>query len=136
MIKEIKSLPISEETLGAYLEGNLPEHERIEVEKLLENDSELSELIDEVQADDINYDESIYDYFPDFDNEFSLPEIPELADESDDLEIEVVDDDELELEVIDDIFDEDETEDYEDYDLPETSANDFDDDFIDFDDNL
>lgn len=91
MIKVINSLPISEETLGAYLEGNLPEHESIEVEKLLENDSEFREFVDEVQIDDINYDESIYDYFPDFDNEFSLPEIPEVIDESDDLEIEVVD---------------------------------------------
>lgn len=91
MIKEIKSLPISEETLGAYLEGNLPEHERMEVEKLLENDYELREFVDEVSADDINYDESIYDYFPDFDSEFSLPEIPKQTDESDDIEIEVVD---------------------------------------------
>lgn len=118
MIKEIKSLPISEETLGAYLEGNLPEHERIEVEKLLENDSELSELVDEIQADDINYDESIYDYFPDFDNEFSLPEIPEVIDESDDLEIEVVDEIE-DIDVIEDISDDDYYEDSPDITLNE-----------------
>jgi hypothetical protein len=135
MIKEIKSLPISEETLGAYLEGNLPEHERMEVEKLLENDYELREFVDEVSADDINYDESIYDYFPDFDSEFSLPEIPKQTDESDDIEIVAVDD-EFDLEVIDNVFDEHETDEHESYDLPETTANDFDNDFIEFDDNL
>ncbi len=135
MIKEIKSLPISEETLGAYLEGNLPEHERMEVEKLLENNHELREFVDEVSADDINYDESIYDYFPDFDSEFSLPEIPKQTDESDDIEIVAVDD-EFDLEVIDNVFDEHETDEHESYDLPETTANDFDNDFIEFDDNL
>ena len=110
MIKEIKSLPISEETLGAYLEGNLPEHERMEVEKLLENNHELREFVDEVSADDINYDESIYDYFPDFDSEFSLPEIP---DNTDDIEVFPADD-EVTLEIVDE--DEDETEDPDDYD--------------------
>lgn len=135
MIKEIKSLPISEETLGAYLEGNLPEHERMEVEKLLENNHELREFVDEVSADDINYDESIYDYFPDFDSEFSLPEIPKQTDEYDDIEIVAVDD-EFDLEVIDNVFDEHETDEHESYDLPETTANDFDNDFIEFDDNL
>lgn len=92
MIKTIKSLPISEETLGAYLEGKLSELDRINVENLLNNNPELREFVDEIQFDDVNYDESIYDYFPDFDSEFSLPDLPDYS-EDDSIEVTPINDD-------------------------------------------
>lgn len=41
-------LPVSEEMLGAYLEGNLSDSESFEVEQLLNIDDNLNQLIDEV----------------------------------------------------------------------------------------
>lgn len=92
MIKTIKSLPISEETLGAYLEGKLSELDRINVENFLNNNPELREFVDEIQFDDVNYDESIYDYFPDFDSEFSLPDLTDYS-EDDSIEVTPINDD-------------------------------------------
>ena len=48
MLKHLQPLPISEEMLGAYLEGNLTADEVGYVESLLETDDVLKELVDEV----------------------------------------------------------------------------------------
>lgn len=54
LIEDIQDLPISEETVGAYIEGSLNEVELQSVEKLIGNDDRLSQLIDSVN--DINND--------------------------------------------------------------------------------
>ncbi len=48
MLKHLQPLPISEEMLGAYLEGNLTAEEVGYVESYLKSDIDLQELVDEV----------------------------------------------------------------------------------------
>ena len=121
MTNKITFLPISEEMLGAYLEGNLSEHERIKIETLLDENPEFKEFIDDVQSDDIDYSESIYDYYPNIEKEFVLPDIPGYE-ESD--EIESTNDDFIEVYVDDDNYSSEDTEPnlfqddtFDDYDL-------------------
>lgn len=54
MLKHLEPLPISEEMLGAYLEGNLTAEEVSYTEFLMQTDDMLSGLVDEV--DDMPYD--------------------------------------------------------------------------------
>ena len=52
----IDDLPISEEMLGAYIEGNLSDPERMMVEEYFENDSALNDLlIDTISS--VHYDD-------------------------------------------------------------------------------
>ena len=71
MIKHISSPAISEEILGAYLEGNLSEYETQRVEHILECDDDLDVLVDEIAVEnltmlDTNADSSpsVYDENP------------------------------------------------------------------------
>ena len=48
MLKHLEPLPISEEILGAYLEGNLTAEEVGYVETCLKSDIDMQELVDEV----------------------------------------------------------------------------------------
>ena len=75
MIKYIKPLPISEEILGAYLEGNLTPSDVRYVEHIIENNSDFSAFVDELAiAEDL--DSGYYtDEMANYDN-FILPEIP------------------------------------------------------------
>ena len=82
MIKHISSPAISEEILGAYLEGNLSEYETQRVEHILECDDDLDALVDEIAVEnltmlDTNADSSpsVYDENPNFDFDFELPEV-------------------------------------------------------------
>lgn len=82
MIKHISSPAISEEILGAYLEGNLSEYETQRVEHILECDDDLDVLVDEIAVEnltmlDTNADSSpsVYDENPNFDFDFELPEV-------------------------------------------------------------
>ena len=82
MIKHISSPTISEEILGAYLEGNLSEYETQRVEHILECDDDLDVLVDEIAVEnltmlDTNADSSpsVYDENPNFDFDFELPEV-------------------------------------------------------------
>ncbi len=47
-LDSILDLPISEEMIGAYIEGNLNEIERDQFKEALEKDMILSSLVDEV----------------------------------------------------------------------------------------
>lgn len=81
MIKYIKPLPISEEMLGAYLEGNLSAEEAQCIEQLIETDECLSGLLDDVEELTLmEGTDSIYDDFPDFGEDYMLPEIPDTSD--------------------------------------------------------
>lgn len=75
MIKYIKPLPISEEMLGAYLEGNLTPSGTRYVEHIIGSNSDFSAFVDELAiAEDLNsdyYADEIADY-----HNFILPEIP------------------------------------------------------------
>lgn len=87
MMKNIKPLPISEEKLGAYIEGNSPQNEMEYIESVIQNNSSLADFVNEISVEDIDLDVSIYDEIPNFDNEFVLPEIPIDLDNTIDLEI-------------------------------------------------
>lgn len=81
MIKYIKPLPVSEEMLGAYLEGNLSAEEAQRIEQLIEADDDLSGLIDDVEELTlVEGTDSIYDDFPDFGESYMLPKIPDTTD--------------------------------------------------------
>lgn len=75
MMKQIKPLSISEEMLGAYLEGNLPLEEARYVENLIGEDDDLQAFVGDVTTLDVDNEVSIYDECPDFDTVFELPEI-------------------------------------------------------------
>ena len=75
MIKHIKPLPISEEMLGAYLEGNLAPSDAQYVELMLQDNDELSAFVEELSvSDDLTSDYPMED-IPSFENDFTLPEI-------------------------------------------------------------
>lgn len=76
MIKNIKPLPIPEETLGAYLEGNLSSTETAQVEDMMNLDNDFRDFVAEVSVADPDITESIFDAHPNFDTEFELPEVP------------------------------------------------------------
>lgn len=86
-LDSIEDLPISEEMLGAYLEGNLSDAESIVVNNTIDSFSELSSIIAEIPSiDDFNTFE-LYNEEQDFDEgsvleDFVLPSISslELAD--------------------------------------------------------
>ena len=80
MLKHLEPLPISEEMLGAYLEGNLTAEEVGYVESCLKSDVDLQELVDEVGytgQDWVN--EAVVDLNPEYSaygfDDFDLPEV-------------------------------------------------------------
>lgn len=76
MIKYIKPLPVSEEMLGAYLEGNLTAEDSSMVQGVIDSNSEFKNFVEEVAVADPSTEESIYDSHPNFDMDFELPEVP------------------------------------------------------------
>ena len=76
MIKHIKPLPISEEMLGAYLEGNLAQHNAQYVERMLQGDNELSAFVEELSVSDNLASNYLLEDLPSLENDFTLPEIP------------------------------------------------------------
>ena len=75
MIKHIKPLPISEEMLGAYLEGNLSQDEAKKVEQMLQGNNELSAFVEELSVSDNLTSNYLLKDIPSFENDFTLPEI-------------------------------------------------------------
>lgn len=55
----IQELPVSEETIGAYLEGNLVGSELRDVHNLLNSDSGLSQIVNEIEDIDKSIDNFI-----------------------------------------------------------------------------
>lgn len=95
---DIEDLPLSEEMLGAYIEGNLEGDDLIDVGYLVQENSLLSTLANEISTDDfMDFDVSdidaeglsnlpgIIDFVP-FDNTVDLQhELEELSVQTDDL---------------------------------------------------
>lgn len=80
MIKSILYPTISEEMLGAYLEGNLSADETQLIDSMLEYDNELDGLVDELRIEEQDLADAetipnIYDDYPHFGIEFELPEV-------------------------------------------------------------
>lgn len=75
MMKQIKPLSISEEMLGAYLEGNLPLEEARYVENLIGEDDDLQAFVGDLTTLDMDNEVSVYDDYPDFDAAFELPHV-------------------------------------------------------------
>ena len=75
MIKHIKPLPISEEMLGAYLEGNLAQSDAQYVELMLQDNDELSAFVEELSVSDYITSDYQMEDIPSFKNDFTLPEI-------------------------------------------------------------
>ncbi len=80
MIKHIKPLPISEERLGAYLEGNLSVSDALMVENLINEDKSFCEFVKEISVPDVNIEDPIFDNYPTFELDFELPQIPNTGD--------------------------------------------------------
>ena len=72
MMKQIKPLSISEEMLGADLEGNLSLEEARYVENLIGEDDDLQTFVGDLTTLDVNNEASVYDDYPDFDAAFEL----------------------------------------------------------------
>lgn len=75
MIKHIKPLPISEEMLGAYLEGYLAQSDAQYVEQMLHDNDELSAFVNELAVSDNLTSNYLMEDIPSFENDFALPEI-------------------------------------------------------------
>lgn len=80
MLKHMEPLPISEEMLGAYLEGNLTLSECSYVESIIQSDDSLKELMEDVNDTQIDYlNTSVLDNYLEFGQhfmDFQLPSIP------------------------------------------------------------
>ena len=75
MIRYIKPLPISEEMLGAYLEGNLAPTDALYVDQILQDNDELSAFVNELsESDNLTSNYQMAD-ITNFENDFNLPEI-------------------------------------------------------------
>lgn len=75
---------LSAEQLGAYMEGNLTDAERTAVENTLHDNPDAVGLIADINDTTIDWTDSIYDDYPDFDDNFHMPVI-DAADYNDDL---------------------------------------------------
>lgn len=75
MIKHIKPLPVSEEMLGAYLEGNLPQSDAQYVEQMLQGNDDLLTFVNELSVSDDLTSNYQVEALPSFENDFTLPEI-------------------------------------------------------------
>ena len=76
MIKHIKPLPISEEMLGAYLEGSLSSHDAEYVEQMLQRDCNLSSFVNELSMSESMEANCLTGNVLDLECDFELPEIP------------------------------------------------------------
>lgn len=75
MIKHIKPLPISEEMLGAYLEGNLPQSDAQYLEQMLQGNDDLLTFVNELSVSDDLTSNYQVEALPSFGNDFTLLEI-------------------------------------------------------------
>lgn len=76
-MKHLKPLPISEEMLGAYIEGNLSVEESSMVKNIIDSDEMFQSFVSELSVPDSMIGGTFWDVLPAFDTEFELPLIPE-----------------------------------------------------------
>lgn len=80
MIHNNFKLPISEELLGAYLEGSLSIEDAQMVEHIMRERGGFHEFIDELQSFDDVLSSSNYEDIPNFETDFELPDTSSYAD--------------------------------------------------------
>ena len=75
----IKKLGLYAEILGAYLEGKLPNREMSIINKVIESNRDMAEIIREIKNTEkkVDWNRDINKDFPDFENDFELPDINE-----------------------------------------------------------
>ncbi len=77
-LDNLSDLPVSEDTLGAYFEGNMDPAQFIEINSMIDSDSNLSAIVEGVQqkdnCSDISFCGNNLEDSPDLSN-FELPEI-------------------------------------------------------------
>lgn len=76
--ERIQDLPVSEEMLGAYMEGNVDSCEASQIESVISDDSALSEFVDSISHDSgfilDNLEQQIFDpTYPHFLSDIQLP---------------------------------------------------------------
>ena len=77
----IEDLPVSEELLGAYMEGNLNSFETSQMENIIAENAQLSDLVDDISQDNIsnilnNLEPQIFDpSYPVFISDLQLPDL-------------------------------------------------------------
>lgn len=73
-------LSISEEKIGAYIEGNLPISEMKIIESIIQSDSRLQELVDDISIEETtDLSDTISEDFLIRYNDLNLPEIPTVS---------------------------------------------------------
>lgn len=75
-LDSLMKLPVPEEMVGAYLEGNLTAEDSSMVQGIIDSNSEFRNFVEDVSVADPSTEESIYDTHPNFDLDFELPEVP------------------------------------------------------------
>lgn len=74
------SLSISEEKIGAYIEGNLPISEMKIIESIIQSDFRLQELVDDISIEETtDLSDTISEDFLIRYNDLNLPEIPTVS---------------------------------------------------------
>lgn len=76
MIKYVKPLPISEEMLGAYLEGNLSKMDVSKVENMINDNSMFNDFVCELKSPEVALGSSIHSEYHNINANFALPSIP------------------------------------------------------------
>lgn len=76
-------LGIYAEILGAYMEGKLPKGEMSLMNKVVESDKQISDILKEIKSTEVDWNSNIRADYPDFDKRFSLPSIPDTPLEKD-----------------------------------------------------
>ena len=69
------------ETLGAYLEGKSPKGEMSLMSKVVKEDSQIGDILEEIRSTVVDWKNDIRTDYPEFDERFSLPPIPETRQE-------------------------------------------------------
>lgn len=75
MLKHLEPLPISEEMLGAYIEGNLSLDEIQVVEQVIQSDNNFSNFVNELSLDNTLEQNFFVEDCPIGEDDFNLPEI-------------------------------------------------------------
>lgn len=75
----LKPLPVSEEMLGAYLEGNLSVAESSMIKSIIDSDDLFRDFVNELSIPGSINMGPRDDTFPTLDTDFILPEIPEVT---------------------------------------------------------
>ena len=87
-----------EEKIGAYIENKLSVAEKETFEKLIDDNIELKELVEDISFIEIDTDSSIATDFPDFMENFELPIVPMIDSVEYTNNLDLIDNEDIEIE--------------------------------------